>query len=338
MRKYLLLIGLSFFVSSCAQRNKVEKKYQPFVQKKKIIKKERKTYVPSPIETDCDAEFYRKNIGNKARKDNTMSYGSIVTAKANGFQVVKTHFPAVSQDFRQKYVIVHYTALNNEKSIMVLTERGVSSHYLVNDLGDKEIYQLVDENKRAYHAGVGSWRKHKNFNDNSIGIEIVNDGYVLDENGKRVFSPFPRWQVRKVAQLLKDIVRRYEIPPTNILGHSDIAPTRKQDPGPEFPWKELYEKYNLGMWYNETDKYRFMNQMNAQEFFQKKDSPSFVFEFQSALKRFGYGIEPTGTWDEGNRKVVEAFQYHFRPQNYDGIVDIETWAILKALNKKYPAK
>ena len=87
--------------------------------------------------------------------------------------MVKDYFPAVAQNFRQKYIILHYTALNDEKSVSVLTQQSVSSHYLVNNLGDKDIYQLVDENKRSYHAGISAWRNDKMLNDTSIGIETV---------------------------------------------------------------------------------------------------------------------------------------------------------------------
>lgn len=340
MRKSLLVIALGLVSFSCAQRNAVQKKSQPVQKAKKISKSDffnRKTSGQNSGMKECDVEFYKKNIGDVTKNDNTISYGSIVTAKPSGYKVVKTHFPSVAQDFRQKFVIVHYTALNNEKSIMVLTKRGVSAHYLVNDMHDSEIYQLVDENKRAYHAGRSSWRKYKNFNDNSIGIEIVNPGYTVNDEGKRVFFPFPKTQVSKVAALLKDIVKRYGIKPTNILGHSDVAPTRKQDPGPEFPWEELYKKYDLGMWYNDYDKSKFMRKENAEQFFTKQNTKAFIYKVQAALKKFGYDITPTGTWDKTNVKVVEAFQYHFRPSNYDGVVDIETWAILQALNKKYPS-
>src|SRR5690606_35770221 len=138
--------------------------------------------------------------------------------------------------FRQRYLILHYTALDEEKSVRVLTQQAVSSHYLVNNLGDREIYQLVDENKRAYHAGISAWRNDKSMNDTSIGIEIVNDGYKMDSLNQRQFFPYSEAQFKKIAALTKDIVDRYQIPPTNVLGHSDIAPVRKQDPGPLFPW------------------------------------------------------------------------------------------------------
>lgn len=267
-----------------------------------------------------------------------MSYGSIVSAKPAGYKVVKTHFPAVAQNFRQKYVILHYTALDEDKSKSVLTQQAVSSHYLVNAIGNNEIYQLVDENKRAYHAGISAWRKDKNLNDTSIGIEIVNTGFTTDASGARVFVPYDEVQLKKVAALAKDIVNRYQIPPTNVLGHSDVAPTRKQDPGPLFPWKRLYDEYQIGMWYDDATMMNFMTTTTPESFMMEQNSSAFIMKVQALLQQFGYEIAATGTWNSENRKVVEAFQYHFRPQKADGIVDIETWAILQALVQKYPQK
>jgi N-acetylmuramoyl-L-alanine amidase len=213
----------------------------------------------------------------------------------------------------------------------------VSAHYLVNNTGDNEIYQLVDENKRAYHAGVSSWRNDKNLNDTSIGIEIVNAGYTTDSTGKRTFAPFSDDQVKKVAALVKDIVTRYQIQPTYVLAHSDIAPTRKQDPGPMFPWKKLYDEYQIGMWYDEAAKQTYLEAAQA-DITAKYNESSFIFLIQTSLQKFGYGLDLSGKWDDATKKTIEAFQYHFRPQNYDGIMDAETWAILQALNQKYPVK
>lgn len=252
--------------------------------------------------------------------------------------MVKTFFPAVGQNFRQKYIILHYTALDDDKSVNVLTQQSVSAHYLVNDLGDNEIYQLVDENKRAYHAGISAWRKDKMLNDTSIGIEIVNAGYKTDESGIKIFPEYPDAQVKKIAALVKDIATRYMVPPTNILGHSDIAPTRKQDPGPNFPWKKLYDEYQIGMWYDESTKQTFYDTAVLDDYAMQMTVPSFVFKIQTALRDFGYDINPNGTYDDATKKTVETFQYHFRPQNYSGMIDAETWAILQALNLKYPNK
>ena len=333
MRNSLFLIGLALTLFSCGSQKEIAKNQN--LSKPVEIKP---TNPPKPdIKHDVHGDYFTVNIADPSKNDNTISYGSLVGAKPEGYKVTRKNFPAVAQNFRQKYVILHYTALDHDKSVRVLTTQAVSSHYLVNDSADVEIYQLVDENKRAYHAGISSWRKDITLNDTSIGIEIVNDGYKVVA-GKKVFAPFPEHQVKKVAALVKDIVDRYQIPATNILAHSDIAPTRKQDPGPEFPWKKLYDDYGLGMWYDEAVKQNFMSQIIPEEFNAKINDVAFVMKVQIALKQFGYNLTETGTWDDVTKKTIEAFQYHFRPQKYDGKMDAETWAILQALNQKYPNK
>ena len=335
MRNLLFIISLGTVLTSCAtQKKSTTRKYVPPTKTQPVAKTVTKTVEKLPP----GVEFYTKNIGDITKNDNTISHGSIVTAKPAGYKVVKTHFPAVAQNFRQKYIILHYTALDDEKSKTVLTQQAVSSHYLVNNLGNNEIYQLVDENKRAYHSGISAWRKDINLNDTSIGIEIVNQGYTADATGYKTFVPFDDAQIRKVAALVKDIANRYQIPATNILAHSDVAPTRKQDPGPLFPWKKLHDQYQVGMWYDEMARTNFLTTTNPELFAAEQNTAPFIFKVQTALKQFGYDINPTGSWDKENKKVVEAFQYHFRPEKYDGIVDMETWAILKALLQKYPAK
>lgn len=333
MRNSLYLIGLSFFVISCGSQK--EAKNNTNLPKPSTLTT---SIPPKPeIKHDVHGDYFTINIADASKNDNTISYGSLVGAKPNGYKVTRKYFPAIAQNFRQKYVILHYTALDHEKSVRVLTTQSLSSHYLVNDSTDVEIYQLVDENKRSYHAGVSSWRKDSNINDTSIGIEIVNDGYK-EVNGKRVFAPFPDFQVKKVAALVKDIITRYQIPATNVLAHADIAPTRKQDPGPYFPWKKLYDDYGIGMWYEDAAKQKFLSLIIPEEYTAKMNEMSFIMKVQIALKQLGYGIEQTGIWDDATKKTIEAFQYHFRPENYDGIMDAETWAILQALNQKYPNK
>lgn len=342
MRKTLYIIGLSALVFSCtSQQNSKKRQYIPRtpVVKPKTAVKTTTTEKPKPqIINDHGVEFFTTNIADPTKNDNTVSYGSIVSAKPAGYKVVKTYFPAIAQNFRQKYLILHYTALPDDKSITVLTQQAVSAHYLVNNTGDNEIYQLVDENKRSYHAGVSAWRADKNLNDTSIGIEIVNMGYTADSIGKRVFVPFNDAQVKKVAALAKDIITRYQIPPTNVLAHSDIAPTRKQDPGPMFPWKKLYDEYQIGMWYDEAVKQSFYDLATSTDFQLKYNDPSFIFNVQTQLQKFGYALDLSGKWDDSTKKTIEAFQYHFRPQNYDGIMDAETFSILQALIQKYPVK
>lgn len=330
MRNSLFIIGLGFFVAACTAHKPTAK--TPQVSKAPEVS----TNMPvnPPIEKDRKGDFYSVNIADPSKNDNTISYGSLVGAQPEGYQVTRNFFPALAQNFRQRYIILHYTALNNEKSISVLTKQSVSAHYLVNDLPDDEIYQLVDENKRSYHAGVSSWRKDQTLNDTSIGIEIVNEGYKV-VSGKRVFAPYPEHQFKKVAALVKDLVNRYQIPSTNVLGHSDIAPTRKQDPGPQFPWKRLYDEYGIGMWFDDAVKQEFFNQILPEEFTQKLTDRVYIIKVQLALKQFGYNVNESGVWDDATKKTIEAFQFRFRPQNFDGIMDAETWAILQALNVKY---
>lgn len=338
MRKSLSIISLGFLIVSCETQKKPQTVMaKPTMPKVVPVKPEVQTRKPK-IQHDGGVDFFKENIADITKNDNTASYGSIVSANPAGYKVVKTFFPAVGQNFRQKYIILHYTALDDDKSVNVLTQQSVSAHYLVNDLGDNEIYQLVDENKRAYHAGISGWRKDKMLNDTSIGIEIVNAGYKTDSTGLKVFPDYSDAQVKKVAALVKDLANRYMVSPTNVLGHSDIAPTRKQDPGPKFPWKKLYDDYQVGMWYDEAAKQNFYDNAVLEDYALQMTVPSFLFKIQTALRDFGYDINPTGAYDDATKKTIEAFQYHFRPQNYSGMMDAETWAILQALNLKYPNK
>lgn len=334
MRNSLYITTLSLFLASCATQKTVPKvaaipKWAPAAPAPKPAAPQKQV-----VSQQNGAEFFTTNISDPTKNDNTASYGSIVSAKPTGFHVVKTYFPSVAQNFRQRFIVLHYTGIDNEKSIRVLTQQTVSVHYLVNDLPDNEIYQLVDENKRAYHAGISSWRGTQSLNDTSIGIEIVN--VSTDIPGGYDFKPYPDYQIKKVAMLVKDLAARYQIPPQNIIGHSDIAPTRKEDPGPQFPWKKLYTDYQIGMWYDDATKQNIQNQMSPEDFAAQVSSPSFIFKYQNMLKDFGYGLDPSGTVDVPTKKTITAFQYHFRPENYSGVMDAETFAILQALLQKYP--
>lgn len=263
-------------------------------------------------------------------KETTKSGKSYHAAVLDDYEINDAYFPARGQDYRQKFLIMHYTALHNERSIQVLTEQAVSSHYLIQDYDNDQIHILVGENERSWHAGVSYWMGRTNINDSSIGIEIVNPGYTK-RNGEMWFYPFTEVQFKKIASLADNIIKRYGIDPTYVLGHSDVAPQRKEDPGAFFPWKRLYEEYGIGAWYNDVDKYRFWKSYSES----RKNDASFIREFQGELAKYGYEIQQTGKWDEQTRRVVMAFQLHFRPENYSGLVDRETVAIIKALNLKY---
>ena len=246
-------------------------------------------------------------------------------AKLEHYKVTTDYYPSVSQDERVRFLVLHYTAINTELSLKVLTQKDVSSHYLINDYDDKQINLLVDETKRAWHAGVSKWKGLDNLYFSSIGIEIVNLG-----NSGGVYQPYPDYQIKKVGELARDIVNRYNIQPFNVVGHADIAPGRKPDPGPLFPWKKLYTDYGVGAWYEETDKYLLMQQYPWDTM-----SSVFITDVQNDLKKYGYDVPSNGMIDAQTKNAIIAFQMHFRPEKYDGVVDSETWAILKALNKKY---
>lgn len=247
------------------------------------------------------------------------------TCHSNDLIIAKTH-PSPNYNQRIFYLILHYTALDLVTSLKVLTDpnKQVSAHYLVPESSinqQRKIFQLVHEKDRAWHAGISSWSKRTGLNDTSIGIEIVNLGYK-DEQGERIWYPFTDYQIESVIELAKIIVERYQINPTCVIGHSDIAPGRKVDPGPLFPWKKLYEN-GVGAWFNDK----------TLEI--KNNEKIDILKLQKNLKIYGYAIDVTGQFDPQTRTVLQAFQMHFRPSNYSGDADAETVAILENLIQKY---
>lgn len=240
---------------------------------------------------------------------------------------------AVGQNDRVRFLIMHYTALDDEQSLKVLTQDNVSAHYLIPSEPDfKEgkpvVLQLVDEDKRAWHAGVSNWNGRNNLNDSSIGIEIVNRGFTDNVDGQRTWYPFNENQVAAVAALAKDIIHRYQITPDNVLGHSDIAPLRKQDPGKLFPWERL-AAMGIGAWPDQMTVTRYLAGRAS-------DEPVDVKNLQLLLKQYGYDPIPQhGMLDEETRKHIAAFQMHFRPTDISGNADAETEAIIRALIEKY---
>jgi N-acetylmuramoyl-L-alanine amidase len=237
---------------------------------------------------------------------------------------LNTSHPSVNHDNRVQFVVVHYTSANLERSLALLTQGQVSSHYLIGDDASGTIYKLVDESQRAWHAGESEWMGRTWLNSSSIGIEIVNPGYSDTPTG-RVWYPYSEAQVKSLVVLLKDISKRNGIAPRNIIGHSDIAPPRKLDPGPLFPWKRLADE-GLGIWPDAQAVARFQAQYATQ-------LPSISW-FQQELARLGYQTPQTGELDVATRHVIAAFQMHFRPSLYDGTPDAESAAILHALNQR----
>jgi len=234
-----------------------------------------------------------------------------------------TSHPSANFDNRVQFVVVHYTSASLERSLQLLTHGEVSSHYLIGDDKGATVYKLVDENLRAWHAGESEWQGRTWLNSSSIGIEIVNPGYRDTPTG-RLWYPYSEAQIQALIVLLKDISKRNGISPRHIIGHSDIAPLRKLDPGPLFPWKRLAAA-GLGIWPNEQAVASRQAQFAA-------ELPS-VGWFQEELARLGYATPQTGELDVATRHVLAAFQMHFRPSRFDGIPDAQTAAMLLVLNQ-----
>ncbi|HLQ86862.1 MAG TPA: N-acetylmuramoyl-L-alanine amidase [Salinisphaeraceae bacterium] len=246
-----------------------------------------------------------------------------------GYVANRSHAASAYND-RIRFVVLHYTRGDDARAFHNLLGPQVSSHYLITKNpsyinGDPIIHQLVDEHKRAWHAGRSSWRGHRNINDASIGIEIVNAGPATTAAGT-TWAPYPPAQINAVKVLLHDLIKRFNIAPQNIVGHSDIAPSRKIDPGPAFPWQKLAQA-GIGAW-PEDDMiahYRHLFAGNLPD----------IATIQQQLARYGYTLPITSQLDQRTQDVLRAFQLHFHPQRHDGMVDLETVARLWALNAKY---
>ncbi|CRL49595.1 MULTISPECIES: N-acetylmuramoyl-L-alanine amidase [Pseudomonas] len=246
----------------------------------------------------------------------------LLAACSSGPRIDTSH-PSANYDSRIQFVVVHYTNASLERSLQLLTHGEVSSHYLIGDDKGATIYKLMDENFRAWHAGESEWQGRTWLNSSSIGIEIVNPGFKDTPTG-RLWYPYSEDQINSLIVLLKDISKRYNINPHAIIGHSDIAPLRKLDPGPLFPWKRLAAE-GLGVWPNEQAVARQQAQFAIQ-------LPSISW-FQGQLARLGYATPQTGELDVATRHVLAAFQMHFRPSRFDGTPDAESAAILQVLNQ-----
>jgi N-acetylmuramoyl-L-alanine amidase len=226
------------------------------------------------------------------------------------------------QSSRVKFIIVHYTVSDTPRSIKTLTQDTVSSHYLLTDDPDPVVFGLVDETRQSNHAGVSSWKNYTLLNGSSIGIEIVNAGFTDTPTG-RVYHPFPQAQIDKLILLMKDIAARHQIPPENVLGHSDIAPQRKQDPGPLFPWAQLAQ-HGLVLWPD-------AGRVAAGRLLYEQQLPDARW-FQQKLAAHGYAVPRSGELDEQTRAVIGAFQMKYRPADFGGFPDAETAALLEAMN------
>ena len=242
--------------------------------------------------------------------------------------IVSDVVPSPNLDEREAapdMILVHYTGMaTGEAALSRLTTAAskVSSHYVVFE--DGRIVQCVPEDKRAWHAGESSWAGETDINSRAIGIEIVNPGHEFG------YRPFPLRQIAAVISLCKSIIkRRGPIGAERILGHSDVAPSRKQDPGEKFPW-ELLSESGIGHWVRAAP----LNLEGAALTPGERGEP--VSRLQRTLACYGYGITETGQYDDATKDVITAFQRHFRPAKVDGIADPSTLLTLRALIETRP--
>lgn len=220
---------------------------------------------------------------------------------------------------RPDMIVLHYTGMQfSHEAVHRLCDpkARVSSHYVVMEQGS--ILQLVPEAKRAWHAGVSCWESDTDINSRSIGIEICNPGHEFG------YVDFPSRQIAAVIMLCRSILTRNVIRPENIVAHSDVAPSRKQDPGEKFPWKLLAQS-GIGLWVEPAAIVADSNAIKA-----GATSPE-VTSLQTSLTGYGYGLEANGRYDIATEEVIIAFQRHFRPKLVDGIADISTRETLRRL-------
>lgn len=214
-------------------------------------------------------------------------------------------------------IVLHYTGMPSGQAALDRlrdAEAKVSAHYLVEE--DGRIFKLVAEERRAWHAGVSFWRGRRNLNGDSIGVEIVNPGHEFG------YRAFPEPQIQAVIELLTDIRSRWMIEDRDIVGHSDVAPTRKEDPGELFPWRRL-ALADHGLWAEAPA-------APGAPLGEGEEGVA-VFALQAGFTRLGYDLPPNGRFDGDTTAVVRAFQRHWRPERVDGVADGETRARLIAL-------
>jgi len=281
----------------------------------------------------------------------------LISCTSNTLSIEEIHSKNYGQ--RIKFLIIHNTADDYQHALQEsVDEGGISSHYLLPESHDKtylndelKVIKLVNENERAWHAGNSYWQGRRAINDQSIGIELVNvpkcDRLSQDKTelvrGNDVadvasvplvpmcfFPDYDPKQISLLIELLKEVLKTNpDISPTNIIGHSDIAPLRKKDPGPRFPWFQLYQS-GIGAWYEQEAVVKY-----GQLFSRQMPNIGLV---QRALKTYGYDVTETSELDSQTQLVVHAFQTHFIPWKVTDRIDEQTTATLFALLEKYMPK
>ena len=219
-----------------------------------------------------------------------------------------------------KTIIIHYTGMQSEReSLSRLTDlkSKVSSHFLINRNG--KVFRLVNDDKIAWHAGKSSWGKYKNLNNNSIGIELVNKGHKFG------YTNFKKKQISSLIKICRILIKKYKIKKKNVIGHSDIAPLRKIDPGEKFPWKLMADK-KIGIWHD--CKSNFLKKYRNIKNLEKKDKIKFI----KSLHKIGYCFFSKKKYFLA--KIIKAFQRHYRKELINGHIDKECLIIAQNLLKK----
>tara|TARA_B100000989_G_scaffold44358_1_gene28238 strand:- start:85 stop:831 length:747 start_codon:yes stop_codon:yes gene_type:complete len=214
-----------------------------------------------------------------------------------------------------KYLIFHYTGMKKDKfAIKKLSSlnSNVSCHYYITRSG--QLIKMVPDLYVAWHAGKSSWGNQKSLNHKSIGIEISNPGH------KHGYRKFNEKQIKCLIKISKFLIKKYKIDKKNILGHSDVAPLRKIDPGEKFPWKYLYKK-KIGIWHK-IDRKKFKT-------LRRKLSELSLIKFINYLKKIGYCTNYSNLREQ--KKIIKIFQMRFRPELIDGKLDLECYNIAKSL-------
>jgi N-acetylmuramoyl-L-alanine amidase len=231
-------------------------------------------------------------------------------------KIISLHSPNYSIKKRSKksikFIVLHYTGMQSERACikrLIDKKSKVSTHYLINRIGS--ITRIVDDQNTAWHAGKSKWKNFTNLNDQSIGIELVNQGHQFG------YENFSKKQISKLILLCKFLIKKYKIKYSNILGHSDIAPLRKKDPGEKFPW-HLLSKKKIGYWHD-INKKNINNQNLSKSNLRKI--------FFNNLYKIGYRYFDKKKSSKNDLKVIKAFQSRFRQNKVNGLIDQESFKI-----------
>ena len=238
-------------------------------------------------------------------------------------KINKFHSPNFDKKTRPihsiKMIVIHYTGMQSVResiSWLCNSKSKVSSHFLINRSG--KVYRLVNDNQIAWHAGKSCWGKYKNLNKNSIGIELVNKGHRFG------YTSFAKAQLLSLIKICKILIKKYKIKKKNVVGHSDIAPTRKIDPGEKFPWKYMANS-KIAIWHH--CKPSLLIKFRKNKILKKQDKLRFV----KNLKNIGYCLSTKNK--SSFTKTIKAFQRHYRKELINGFLDKECSIIAESLSK-----